>query len=92
MTPRKNALVWRLVIPVAIAVLPLTLGAQNGATIPESKVELDAKEKHGGKTSLHLSGDASTRGWRRPHRVTSPATWRSRTATSSARSRRTSTG
>src|SRR6187401_61896 len=32
MTPRKNALVWRLVIPVAIAVLPLTLGAQNGAT------------------------------------------------------------
>ena len=29
MTPRKNAFVWRLVIPVAIAVLPLTLGAQN---------------------------------------------------------------
>src|SRR3954469_23069802 len=32
MTPRKNALLWRLVIPVAIAVLPLTLGAQSGAT------------------------------------------------------------
>jgi len=32
MTPRKNALVWRLVIPVAIALLPLTLGAQNSAT------------------------------------------------------------
>src|SRR6185369_7814724 len=30
MTPRKNALVWRLVIPVAIAILPLTLAAQNG--------------------------------------------------------------
>src|SRR5262245_15638049 len=29
MTPRKNALVWRLVIPVAVAVLPLTLGAQS---------------------------------------------------------------
>src|SRR4051812_751027 len=32
MTPRKNALLWRLVIPVAIAILPLTLGAQSGAT------------------------------------------------------------
>ena len=31
MTPRKTALVWRLVIPVAIAILPLTLAAQNGA-------------------------------------------------------------
>jgi dipeptidyl aminopeptidase/acylaminoacyl peptidase len=31
MTPRKNALVWRLVVPVAIAVLPLSLVAQNGA-------------------------------------------------------------
>ena len=31
MTPRKNALVWRLVIPVAIAIVPLTLGAQSGA-------------------------------------------------------------
>jgi dipeptidyl aminopeptidase/acylaminoacyl peptidase len=28
--PRKNALVWRLVIPVAMAVLPLTLAAQSG--------------------------------------------------------------
>jgi dipeptidyl aminopeptidase/acylaminoacyl peptidase len=32
MTPRKTALVWRLVIPVALAILPLTLGAQSGAT------------------------------------------------------------
>src|SRR5262245_7214547 len=30
MTSRKSALVWRLVIPVAIAVLPLSLGAQSG--------------------------------------------------------------
>src|SRR5688572_3695664 len=42
----------------------LETGAQNGATKPESEVELDAKEKHGGKTSLRLSGDTSTRGWR----------------------------
>src|SRR5690349_4659220 len=41
----------------------LELGAQNGATKPESKVELDAKEKHGGKASLRFSGDAQTRGW-----------------------------
>src|SRR4030095_423062 len=32
MTPRKTALVWRLAIPVALAILPLTLGAQSGAT------------------------------------------------------------
>jgi dipeptidyl aminopeptidase/acylaminoacyl peptidase len=32
MTPRKNALVWRLVIPVAVAILPLSLAAQNGRT------------------------------------------------------------
>jgi hypothetical protein len=42
----------------------LELGAQNGAQEPESKVELDTKEKHGGKASLRLSGDTSTRGWR----------------------------
>ena len=42
----------------------LEMGAQNGATKPESKVELDTKEKHGGKAALHLSGDTSTRGWR----------------------------
>ncbi len=41
----------------------LELGAQNGATKPESKVELDLKEKHGGKASLRFSGDAATRGW-----------------------------
>jgi hypothetical protein len=30
MTPRKNGLVWRLAIPVAAALLPLTLAAQSG--------------------------------------------------------------
>src|SRR5262252_4765970 len=32
MTPRTSALVWRLVIPVAVA-LPLSLAAQRGATL-----------------------------------------------------------
>ena len=31
MTPRRNAIVWRLVVPVAIAVLPLSVMAQSGA-------------------------------------------------------------
>ncbi|HET7696144.1 MAG TPA: prolyl oligopeptidase family serine peptidase [Vicinamibacterales bacterium] len=31
MTPRTNAMVWRLVVPVALAVLPLSLAAQSGA-------------------------------------------------------------
>ena len=31
MTPRKSGIVWRLVVPVAIAVLPLSLVAQSGA-------------------------------------------------------------
>ena len=31
MNSRQKALVWRLAIPAAIAVLPLTLAAQNGA-------------------------------------------------------------
>lgn len=39
------------------------LGAQNGATTPESRVELDGKVKHGGKAALRFSGDPSTRGW-----------------------------
>ena len=39
------------------------LGAQNGATKPESKVELDTKEKHGGKAALRFRGNESTRGW-----------------------------
>lgn len=47
----------------AIAGWTLELGAQNGATKPESKVELDKKEKHGGKASLRFSGDRNTRGW-----------------------------
>lgn len=42
----------------------LEIGAQNGATKPESKVEPDSKEKHGGKASLRFSGNESTRGWR----------------------------
>ena len=39
------------------------LGAQNGATQPESRVELDTKEKHGGKAALRFSGNEATRGW-----------------------------
>src|SRR6187431_832548 len=35
MTPRKSALMWRLVLPVAIAILPLTLGAQSGGRSPD---------------------------------------------------------
>ena len=41
----------------------ISLGAQNGATEPVSNVELDRGEKNGGRQSLHLSGDRSTRGW-----------------------------
>lgn len=32
MTPRKTALVWRLAIPVVLAILPLAVGAQSGMT------------------------------------------------------------
>ena len=39
------------------------LGAQNGATTPESEVSLDTKEKHGGKAALHFQGKPATRGW-----------------------------
>src|SRR5580765_1959927 len=35
MTPRKSALMWRLVFPVAIAILPLSLGAQSGGRTPD---------------------------------------------------------
>ncbi len=42
----------------------LELGAQNGAVQPESKVELDPRQKHGGAASLRFAGDAATRGWR----------------------------
>jgi hypothetical protein len=38
----------------------LELGAQNGATSPLSRVELDTHEKHGGKASLRFAGDATT--------------------------------
>jgi hypothetical protein len=39
------------------------LGAQNGATTPESEVGLDAGEKHGGKAALRFHGEDATRGW-----------------------------
>ena len=42
MTPRKTALVWRLVIPVAIALLPLSLAAQNGARTPDDILKADS--------------------------------------------------
>ncbi len=42
----------------------LELGAQNGAPAPESTVEIDRQENHGGKASLHFSGNPGTRGWR----------------------------
>jgi len=39
------------------------LGAQNGATTPESEVRLDREERHGGKASLRFRGVEATRGW-----------------------------
>jgi dipeptidyl aminopeptidase/acylaminoacyl peptidase len=42
MTPRKSALVWRLVLPVAIAILPLTLAAQNGARTPDDVLKAES--------------------------------------------------
>ena len=42
MTPRKSALVWRLVLPVAIAILPLTLAAQNGARTPDDILKAES--------------------------------------------------
>src|SRR5262245_17164613 len=41
----------------------LAIGAQNGATTPASEVTLDAKVRHGGKTSLKIAGTDTTRGW-----------------------------
>ena len=41
MTPRKNALVWRLVIPVVIALLPLSLVAQSGVKAPDDVLKAD---------------------------------------------------
>ncbi len=41
----------------------LEIGAQNGATQPESVVEIDRKERHDGRASLHFAGKASTRAW-----------------------------
>ena len=42
MTPRKSALMWRLVLPVAIAILPLTLGAQSGGRSPDEILKADS--------------------------------------------------
>ncbi len=39
------------------------LGAQNGGEHPSSLLEIDRKEKHSGKGSLHFQGKSSTRGW-----------------------------
>jgi hypothetical protein len=47
-----------------VAGFSVSLGAQNGAASPPSDVVLDAKVKHGGKCSLRLAGDETTRGWR----------------------------
>jgi hypothetical protein len=47
-----------------VAGYAVSLGAQNGGAQPPSEVALDAKVKHGGKCSLKLAGDESTRGWR----------------------------
>src|SRR5262245_3771010 len=38
MTPRTAALVWRLAIPVALVILPLSLGAQSGASLSPDDV------------------------------------------------------
>ena len=42
MTPRKSALMWRLVLPVAIAILPLTLAAQNGVRTPDDILKAES--------------------------------------------------
>jgi dipeptidyl aminopeptidase/acylaminoacyl peptidase len=46
MTPRKSALVWRLVLPVAIAILPLKLAmplaAQSGARTPDDILKAES--------------------------------------------------
>src|SRR5258706_9463656 len=42
MTPRTSALMWRLVFPVAIAILPLSLGAQSGGRTPDDILKLES--------------------------------------------------
>ncbi len=42
MTPRTSALMWRLVLPVAIAILPLTLGAQSGVRSPDDILKAES--------------------------------------------------
>src|SRR6476646_9097522 len=42
MTSRKNALVWRLVVPAAVALLPLSLVAQNGLQSPDEVLKLES--------------------------------------------------
>src|SRR4051812_41551252 len=44
MTPRKNALMWRLVIPAAVALLPLSLVAQSGG--PQSPDDVLKQETY----------------------------------------------
>ena len=42
MTRRKSVLMWRLVLPVAIAILPLTLAAQNAARTPDESLKAES--------------------------------------------------
>ena len=42
----------------------VAIGATNGGESPASTVERDEDEAHGGRASLHFSGDGATRGWR----------------------------
>jgi dipeptidyl aminopeptidase/acylaminoacyl peptidase len=60
MTPRKNALVWRLVVPVAIAVLPLTVVAQGGAQSAAQRTPDDILKAEGYQTPPRELADAVT--------------------------------
>src|SRR4051794_31355053 len=42
MTQRTNTLGWRLLLPVALALLPLTLGAQGGTRSPDEILKQEA--------------------------------------------------
>ena len=42
MTPRNNALVWRLVVPAVVALLPLSLVAQNSLQTPDEVLKQES--------------------------------------------------
>ncbi|HXT32000.1 MAG TPA: hypothetical protein VN716_22025, partial [Vicinamibacterales bacterium] len=42
MTSRKNALVWRLVVPAVVAALPLSLVAQNSLQTPDEVLKQES--------------------------------------------------